>query len=135
MKRIFVFFLLVSTFLIVCTHGISFAYEPISLIDAEILLTRIKADRERVVQGNFEKLLKQYRELEPPEDPAITAYMAACVAEKTIRELEVMTPHELVDYSNNPSLSRRNSNRVATECWNQLQALREEQSKNKGRKK
>lgn len=135
MKRIFVFFVLVSTFLIVCTHGISFAYEPISLIDAEILLTRIKADRERVVQGNFEKLLKQYRELEPPEDPAITAYMAACVAEKTIRELEVMTPHELVDYSNNPSLSRRNSNRVATECWNQLQALREEQSKNKGRKK
>lgn len=135
MKRIFVFFVLVSTFLIVCTHGISFAYEPISLIDAEILLTRIKADRERVVQGNFEKLLKQYRELEPPEDPAITAYMAACVAEKTIRELEVMTPHELVDYSNNPALSRRNSNRVATECWNQLQALREEQSKNKGRKK
>jgi len=135
MKRIFVFFVLVSTFLIVCTHGISFAYEPISLNDAEILLSKIKADRERVVQSNFEQLLKQYRDLEPPEDPAITAYMAACVAEKTIRELEVMTPQELVDYSNNPGLSRRNSNRVATECWNQLQALREEQSKNKARKK
>jgi len=135
MKRILVFLALVSTSLLVCNYGISFAYEPISLVDAEILLSKIRADRETVVQSNFEQLLKQYRDLDPPEDPAITAYMAACVAEKTIRELEIMTPQELVDYSHNPELSRRNSNRVATECWHQLQALREKQSGEKGRKK
>ena len=135
MKRNLVFLMLVSGFLFVCNHGISYAYEPISLIDAEILLSKIKADRETVVQSNFEQLLKQYRNLEPPEDPAITAYMAACVAEKTIQELEIMTPQGLVDYSNNPELSRSNSKRVATECWGQMQALREKQSKEKGRKK
>lgn len=104
-------------------------------MDAEILLSKIKADRESVVQSNFEKLLKQYRDIEPPEDPAITSYMAACVAEKTIQELERMTPYELVDYSNNPALSRRNSKRVATECWGQLQALRNQQYNEKGSKK
>lgn len=135
MKRILVLFVLVSTFLFVCNRGISHAYEPISFIDAEILLSKIKADRETVVQSNFEQLFKQYSDIEPPEDPAITAYMAACVAEKTIQELEIMTPQGLVDYSNNPELSRRNSKRVATECWGQMQALREKQSKEKGRKK
>ena len=135
MKRIFVFLVSVSTFMFVCNHGISHAYKPISLIDAEILLSKIKADRETVVQSNFEQLLKQYGDIEPPEDPAITAYMAACIAEKTIQELEIMTPHGLVDYSNNPELSRRNSKRVATECWGQMQALLEKQSKEKGRKK
>ncbi len=82
MKRILVLFVLVSTFLFVCNRGISHAYEPISFIDAEILLSKIKADRETVVQSNFEQLFKQYSDIEPPEDPAITAYMAACVAEK-----------------------------------------------------
>ena len=135
MKRILVFLVLVSAFLFICNHGIGKAYEPISLIDAEILLSKIKADRETVVQSNFEQLLKQYRDLEPPEDPAITAYMAACVAEKTIQELEIMTPQGLVEYSNNPELSRRNSKRVVTECWVQMQALREKQSKEKGGKK
>ena len=133
MKRILVFLVLVSAFLTICNHGISKAYEPISFIDAEILLSKIKADRETVVQSNFERLLKQYRDLEPPEDPAIAAYMAACIAERTIQELEVMTPQGLVDYSYNPELSRRNSKRVATECWVQMQALREKQSKEKGR--
>lgn len=129
MKRILVFLVLVPTFLFVCTHGISKAYEPISLMDAEILLSKIKAGRDTVVQSNFEQLLKQYLNLEPPEDPTISVYMAACIAEKTIQELEIMTPQGIVEYSNNPELSTRNSKRVATECWVQMQALREKQSK------
>jgi hypothetical protein len=135
MKRILAFLVLVSTFLFVYNHGISYAIEPISLIDAEILLSKIKADRDTVVQNSFGQLLLQYRDIEPPEDPAITTYMAACIAEKSIQELEIMSPQDLVDYSNNPELSSRNSKRVATECWGHMQALREKQSKEKGRKK
>jgi len=134
MKRILTSLLLVPVFLLVCDGRISYAYEPISLVDAEILLSKIKADRESIVQSNFEQLLKQYRAIEPPEDPAVTAYMAACVAEKTIQALEGMTPQELVNYSNLPELSRRNSSRVATECWGQLQTLRKKQMKEKGRR-
>lgn len=120
MKRMFVIFLLV-TFCSITSPA--FAAESMSLEDAEILLSKVKADRDSFVQASFEKLVKQYSELEPRPHPEVIKYMAACTADRMTSVWASMTSRELVNYSTSPELSNRIATRISGECWQKMQSM------------
>ena len=120
MRRVFVIFLLVTLYLIA---GPAFAAESMSLEDAEILLSKVKADRDPFVQASFEKLVKQYSALEPRPHPEVIKYMAACTADKMTSAWASMTSKELVTYSTSPELSNRIATRVSGECWQAMRTM------------
>jgi len=117
MKRMFTIFLLVIFYSIASPV---FAAESMSLEDAEILLSRVKADRDSIVQAHFEKLVKQYRALKPRPHPEAIRYMAACTADRMTSSWELMSPEELVEYSASPERSNRIAARVSGECWQEM---------------
>jgi len=120
MKRVFVIFLLVTLYSIA---GPAFAAESMSLEDAEILLSKVKADRDSFVQASFEKLVKQYSALQPRPHPEVIKYMAACTADKMTSAWASMTSKELVTYSTSPELSNRIATRVSGECWQAMRTM------------
>jgi hypothetical protein len=120
MKRVFVIFLLITFHSIA---GPAFAAESMSLEDAEILLSKVKADRGSFVHASFEMLVKQYSELEPRPHPEVINYMAACTADKMTSAWASMTSKELVAYSTSPELSNRIATRVSGECWQKMQSM------------
>lgn len=120
MKQVFVVFLLVTFYSIVSP---AFAAETMSLEDAEILLSKVKSDRDSFVQASFEGLVKQYSALEPRPHPEVIKYMAACTADKITSAWASMTSEELVSYSTSPELSNRIATRVSGECWQEMQTL------------
>ena len=120
MKRVLVIFLLVTFYSIA---GPAFSIETMSLEDAEILLSKVKADRDSFVQASFEKLVKQYSALDPRPHPEVIKYMAACTADKMTSAWASMTSKELVAYSTSPELSNRISARVSGECLQEMQTM------------
>lgn len=120
MKRVLVIFLLVTFYSIA---GPAFSIETMSLEDAEILLSKVKADRDSFVQASFEKLVKQYSALDPRPHPEVIKYMAACTADKMTSAWASMTSKELVAYSTSPELSNHISARVSGECLQEMQTM------------
>ncbi len=120
MKRVLVIFLLVAFYSIAVP---AFAIETMSLEDAEILLSKVKADRDSFAQASFEKLVKQYSALDPRPHPEVITYMAACTVDKMTSAWESMTSKELVAYSTSPELSNRISARVSGECLQEMQTM------------
>lgn len=100
------------------------ALPALSIQDAELLLNNIKKDRDAVLQDTFEKMLEAYDASLTTKYPAeVLEFMAFCSTGKLIEIWEDMSPDELSKYSEDESKPKRDDERIATECWNELQEI------------
>lgn len=103
---------------------------PISVEGAELLLNNIEKDRDAVLQDTFQKLLEAYGTTLASQYPKeVLEFMAFCSAGKLVEIFESMSPIELTNYSKDESRSKMDDEKIATECWNELQNLIEAQKK------